>query len=130
MTVIERLYDHFMTVAMVESDIEDELADVAGQLNVQHARLVRIVNRAQRDGGWVGYGFHSIPHWLTIQLGLARGAAKKVAAIATRVDEFPVLIAAFERGELSIDQVYEVAARAPAWADAKLTDFALVATVQ
>ena len=39
-------------------------------------------------------------------------------------------MATFRRGELSIDQAYEVAAKAPAWADAKLTEFATVATVR
>jgi hypothetical protein len=129
LNVIERLYDTVMKSAAVEIDVEEELADIAGHLNVQHARLVRIVSRAGRDGGWVGYGIQSIRHWLTIQLGVAPGVAKKVATIAERVDDFPLLVAAFARGELSVDQVYEVAARAPAWADSIVTNFALVATV-
>lgn len=111
-------------------DHEAELAGIAGILNDQHARLVRAVARAERDGGWIGEGIHSVAHWLTIHLGVSPGRAKQIVTIARRLDDFPTLIAAFERGELSFDQVYEVAARAPAWADKMVTDFALVATVR
>jgi hypothetical protein len=78
----------------------------------------------------MGEGIHSLPHWLTIHLGVSPGHARQIATIADRVDEFPLLIGAFGRGELSLDQVYEVAARAPAWADRQVTEFALVATVR
>jgi hypothetical protein len=71
----------------------------------------------------------SIRHWLTIHLGISPARAKQLDVIARRAEEFPLLMAAFERGELSIDQVYEVAAKAPGWADRQVTDFALVATV-
>ena len=113
-----------------EFEHEEQLAEIAGILNAQHARLVAVAARALRDGGWFGEGIHSFQHWLTIHLGVCPGQAKKVATIAARVDDFPLLIAAFGRGELSLDQVYVVAAKAPAWADAMMTMFASVATVR
>ena len=108
---------------------EEQLADVAGVLNVTHARLVDVAARAKRDGGWVGEGIQSLNHWLTIHLGVSPGRARQISKITDRVDDFPLLMAAFGRGELSIDQVYVVAAKAPAWADRQVTEFALVATV-
>src|ERR671912_2243882 len=108
---------------------EERLADAAGVLNVAHARAVEVASRAKRDGGWVGEGIQSLNQWLVIHLGVSRGRARQIATIADRVDEFPLLMAAFGRGELSIDQVYVVAATAPAWADRHVTEFALVATV-
>jgi hypothetical protein len=123
------LYDPIMSLVAEPFAYEDELAEVAGIVNAQHARLVRVAARAQRDGGWFGEGIHSIRHWLTIHLGVSPGRAGQLDTIASRADEFPVLMAAFDRGELSIDQVYEVAARAPGWADQHVTEFALVATV-
>ncbi len=124
------MYDTVMTASTGEFELEDELADIAGVLNVQHARLVDVAARAQRDGGWFGEGIHSIAHWLTIHVGLAPGRARQIATIAERADEFPVLMATFRRGELAIDQAYEVAAKAPAWADQRVTEFATVATVR
>ena len=108
---------------------EERLADAAGVLNVAHARAVEVASRAKRDGGWVGEGIQSLNQWLVIHLGVSRGRARQIATIADRVDEFPLLMAAFGRGELSVDQVYVVAAKAPAWADRHVTEFALVATV-
>jgi len=119
-----------MTASTGEFELEDELADIAGVLNVQHARLVDVAARARRDGGWFGEGIHSIAHWLTIHVGLAPARAKQVATIAERADEFPVLMTTFRHGELAIDQAYEVAAKAPAWADQRVTEFATVATVR
>jgi hypothetical protein len=109
---------------------EEQLAEIAGILNAQHARLVDVAARALREGGWFGEGIHSFPHWLTIHLGVCASQARKVATIAERVDDFPLLIGAFERGELSLDQVYIVAAKAPAWADKMMTEFASICTVR
>jgi hypothetical protein len=41
----------------------------------------------------------------------------------------PVTFAAFDAGELALDQVAPIAAKAPRWADAELCEFAKVATV-
>jgi len=109
---------------------ENELAEIAGILNAQHARLVAVAARVLADGRWCGEGIQSFNHWLTIHLGVAPGQARKIATIAGRVDEFPMLIATFGRGELSLDQVYVVAAKAPAWADAIMTNFASICTVR
>jgi hypothetical protein len=124
------MYDCRMRTAAEEVQLEQGLAEVAGIVNAQHARLVSLAAQARREGGWMGEGIHSLPHWLTIHLGVSPGHARQIATIADRVDDFPLLIGAFGRGELSLDQVYEVAARAPAWADRHVTEFALVATVR
>ena len=124
-----------MTVAKseiegVESlDAEYRLAEVAGHLNVQHARLVEVVADAQRDGSWQGHRIHTPAQWLTIHVGVSSAQARKVMTIAARVGEFPQLMSVFRRGGLSLDQVHEVAARAPGWADRQMTEFAQIATV-
>ena len=51
--MIEHLYDsHPWRRRLGEFEHEAELADIAGALDVQHARLVDAAARAQRDGGW------------------------------------------------------------------------------
>ena len=84
---IEHMYDHLMEV--LSDDVEDLVAEVAGHLNAQHARLVRITAAAERDGSWFGVGFLSITHWLTLRAGVAPGRAKQIVTIARRVDELP-----------------------------------------
>jgi hypothetical protein len=120
----------FMTVSTPPLSLDDELAGVAGHLNVQHSNLVEITARALVDDGWVGHGIHSPAHWLTIQMGLSPSRAQLVVAIAERIDEFPVLRETFGRGELSIEQVHVIATKAPVWADARVTEFARFATVR
>jgi hypothetical protein len=63
-------------------------------------------------------------------MGASPAHAEQVAKIAARIDEFPLVRGSFGRGELSIDQVYEVVMKAPAWADAKMDNFAKISTVR
>lgn len=109
--------------------IEADLAPIAGVLNVAHSQLVEKTVVALERGGWSGAGIHTSVQWLTIQMGLSTPRAKQVVAVAERIAQYPTLRAAFAAGELAFDQVYVVATRAPAWADAKVTEFARYATV-
>ncbi len=131
MPFIEHLYDAGMSDGtVVEPSWEDQLADVAGHLNVQHSRWVETTVRAIEVGGWQGERIRSVEHWLTVQMGASPASAEKIAKVAARVVEFPCVRASFARGELSVDQVYEVVTRAPAWADRALDEFAKLATVR
>jgi hypothetical protein len=74
-------------------------------------------------------GIISASHWLAWKAGLSSAHAQQLVAVARRRGELPVTFAAFDAGELSIDQVAPIAAKAPAWADAELCEFARLATV-
>ena len=63
-------------------------------------------------------------------MGSSPAHAKQVAKIAGRIAEFPLVRGSFGRGELSIDQVYEVVTNAPAWVDHKMDNLAKVSTVR
>ena len=43
-----------MWTSAQEFEHEDQLAEIAGILNAQHARLVEVAALAQRDGRWFG----------------------------------------------------------------------------
>lgn len=111
-----------------EPNIESELAEVAGILNAQHGRLVSIVERALGTGEWQQSEIHSPGQWLAWKTGLSPHRAKEIVACAERSRELPKIHAALTRGELAIDQAI-AANRAPAWADARIADFARVQTV-
>ena len=129
MTTEKHTYAIHMSQIARPIDVETELAELVGILNAQHARLVRLTARAVASGEWFGCGIHTPAQWLTIQAGLSRGHARQVVAVAEQAELFPILMAAFDRGELGFDQVFICATRAPAWADAIVTRFATVATV-
>jgi hypothetical protein len=46
------------------------------------------------------------------------------------IGDFPCVRASFGRGELSVDQTYEIVTKAPTWADRELDEFAKVSTVR
>ena len=134
--MIEHVYDGLMesmagrtsdgSVAAI--DLDAELADVAGQLNLANARLVRLAEHAVASGEWESSGLRSPAQFLAHRAGLSPERAKLVVDVAERRSEFPVIVGAFERGELSLEQVVEVV-KAPAWADAQLLDMATISTV-
>jgi hypothetical protein len=109
--------------------LEAELADVCGHLNALHARLVELTASALESGAWSQWGIHTPSHWLAWKAGLSRSHALTVVRLATRRAELPATFEAFERGELSIDQVAPIVAKAPVWADHEVCEFAKHATV-
>ncbi len=109
--------------------LEDRLADLCGHRNVLDALLVRLVAEALETGEWEMHGIVSPAHWIAWKAGLSSAHAQQLVTVARRRDEFPVTFAAFDAGELSLDQVVPIATRAPRWADAELCEFAKLATV-
>jgi len=62
------------------------------------------------------------------QTGTAAATARKILAVAERAASRPVLMAAFDAGELSLDQM-ALAVKAAAYTDAEMCGFARNATV-
>jgi hypothetical protein len=110
-------------------DVEARLAEVCGYRNSFDARLVALTAEALDGGLWQGPGILSPSHWLGWKAGLSAGHARRIVSVAARRGEFPVTFAAFDAGELSLDQVAPICAKAPGYADAELCEFAKVATV-
>ncbi len=114
---------------MTEGEIVAGLAEVCGELNASHARLVALVAEALAAECWVGVGIHSCEQWVAWQTGLSPARARQVVEIARRRDDLPVTRALLEAGELSVDQVAVVAHHTPASHDADVAAFATAATV-
>jgi len=115
-----------------EVDVELDVAvnNIVGVLNSQHAALVdRVVVLLGDERLWAGEGMTSMSAWVAWRAGMSPAMARSVVAIAERVDELPVSIEAFRRGELSLDQMATIARNAPAWTDVQSRDYAIVMTV-
>ena len=132
------MYDVFMSVQVVglagpggpdPVDLKDEIAEIAGSLNLVNARLVEVTERALEQGEWIGHGIHSPSQWLAYQAGLSPHRAQEIVKIAEHRASFPLVIDAFDRGQLAVDQVHVVVTRAPAWADDRVLHFAKNGTV-
>ena len=122
------MYDEFMDERSIEA-LQASLAGVCGHVNAQQARLVRLVERALVGEAWKQIGIHSASHWLAWQAGVTTSTAQKVLAVARRAEQHPLVMAAFDNGELSLDQVV-LAVKAPAYTDAEICGLARVLTVQ
>ncbi len=122
------MYDRRVATGTLER-LEDRLADLCGHRNVLDARLVELVAEALATGEWQMSGIVSPAHWLSWKAGLSTGHARQLVTLARRRSELPVTFAAFDAGQLSLDQVTPIVAKAPGWADAELCEFATLATV-
>ncbi|MEJ7722219.1 MAG: DUF222 domain-containing protein [Ilumatobacteraceae bacterium] len=108
--------------------IYSDVAGVCGHVNAQQARLVRLTERVVSEHVWEESGCRTAAHWLAWQTGTASSTARKILAVAERAASRPVLMAAFDAGELSLDQM-ALAVKAPAYTDAEMCGFARNATV-
>jgi len=109
--------------------LEVELAEVCGQLNVLHARLVSLTAAGLGAKAWEHWGAHTPAQWLAWKAGLSRGQARLIVRLAERQVELPVTMEAFAAGELSLDQVAPIAQRVPAWAEGEVCELAKKATI-
>ena len=111
-------------------DLEDELNEVAGQLNAYHARLAVLTRQLlDQPDTWASEGIWTVERYLCWRTGISAGHARQIADIARRADELPACMEAFERGELSLDQATVLARKVPSWADVAATDLAKMLTV-
>lgn len=110
-------------------DAESLVAEITGHLNVQNGRLVAVMAGVLDDREWVGTGIHSPAQWLAWKAGLSPERAKLIVTVAEQRADFPVVTSALERGEITLEQVAVVVAKAPSWADGKVLDFVKEATV-
>ena len=111
--------------------IEEQLNEVAGHLNAQHARLVTLtVALIADESAWASDSLWTVEQYLCWRVGISPERARQVADVARRADAFPECMTAFERGELTLDQVSAIVRKAPSWTDAEITELAKVMTVR
>jgi hypothetical protein len=107
----------------------EELAELAGQRNAIDGRIVEIVAEIDRDQLGGATGARSVPALVAWKLGCSSANAHTLAAIASRLIEFPRCAQGMREGRLSADQVGVIAARAGQGSDAHYAQLAAVATV-
>src|SRR6187551_613485 len=111
--------------------LDSELDEIAGHLNAQHARLARVAHQMLgTPESWAMPGVFTLEQFLCWRTAISRSTAQRVVTIARRWDELPECVAAFDRGELSLDQMTAVATKVPAWADHDVAELAPMLTVR
>jgi hypothetical protein len=108
----------------------ERVSRITGILNTHHAALVdETADLMMNESEWVGPGVWTIESYLHWRAGVSMSTARQLSSIARRVDDLPVCVAAFRRGELTLDQMATIARRAPGWVDAEIHDLGVSLTV-
>nr|WP_082960332.1 MULTISPECIES: HNH endonuclease signature motif containing protein [unclassified Mycobacterium] len=107
----------------------DELAELAGQRNAIDSRIVDIVAELERDELCGSTGARSVAALVAWKLGLSSTNAHTITTVARRLDAFPRCAQAMREGQLSLDQVGVIAARAAEGSDDHYAELARYATV-
>ncbi len=118
-----------MSADVNAAQLEDEIAEVCGILNVATGRLVSLIGRVLVTESYAGAGIRSPEQWVAWKCGVSLARARTLVAMARRLPELPVTRAALEAGELAEDQVAVICRHTPAHNDAEVAELARSATV-
>jgi hypothetical protein len=112
----------------MSTTIAPELAELTAIVNVATARIVAVTAEALDAGDTNEAGMTSPAAWLAWRTGLSPERAGQLVKLAKVRERFPLLFTAFERGEISADQLTELV-KAPEWAQQQMLAFAEIGTV-
>ena len=89
-------------------ELEDQITELAGQLNAANYRWLTLIAEFDRRHGWSDGKLPSCAHWLNFKCGLNLGAAREKVRVAHALSGLPKIAASMSRGELSYSKVRAV----------------------
>lgn len=108
--------------------LEAEICELAGHLAAGECRWLLLLGEFDRREGWAGWGLHSCAHWLSYRCGMGLQAAREKLRVGRRLEELPLVRAAFGAGELSYSKVRDLCRVARAETEPALLEMARYAT--
>ena len=106
----------------------EEIARLAGRVNVANQRLLACIRQFDTAEGWHRQGAQSCAHWLTWRIGIDPGAAREKVRVARALGVLPAIDRVFGQGRLSYAQVRAVTRIATPENEARVLEIALAAT--
>jgi hypothetical protein len=106
----------------------EEIAGIAGRINVATHRLLTCVRQFDEAAGWFEQGAQSCAHWLTWRVGLDPGTAREKVRVARALGALPAIDEAFAAGRVSYAQVRAMTRVATTDNEARVLAVALEAT--
>ena len=82
-------------------DLENQITELAGQLNAANYRWLTLIAEFDRRNGWCDGKLASCAHWLNYKVGLNLGAAREKLRVAHALKALPKISASMARGEIS-----------------------------
>jgi Domain of unknown function (DUF222)/HNH endonuclease len=108
--------------------LEREITSLASQIHAATCRWLELVAEYDMREGWAQWGCRSCAHWVSWQCGIAPGPAREHVRVARRLNELPLIRAAFAEGELSFSKVRALTRVENVEREADLLDLARHAT--
>jgi hypothetical protein len=85
--------------------LEREITQLTSQIHAATCRWLCLIAEYDERRGWAEWGCKSCAHWVMWQCGIAPGPAREHVRVARRLQELPLIRAAFADGELSYSKV-------------------------
>jgi hypothetical protein len=83
----------------------DEITTLAAHITAATARWLTLIAEFDEGEAWAALGAKSCAHWLSWMCGVSPFTAREHVRVARRLQDFPLVAAAFARGELSYSKV-------------------------
>ena len=106
--------------------LEARAGELMGAMNVITAGLVGLIGEVDQAGLGNWAGVRSLSHWLCWRCGLSPARARRLVAIAGRLEDLPVAAEAVGAGDLSEEQMRLVCEKTPQERDGEVTHWAKV----
>src|SRR4051794_35072948 len=85
--------------------LEREITQLASHIHAATCRWLGMVAAFDRREGWAQWGCRSCAHWISWRCSVAPVAAREHVRVARRLEELPLIRAAFAEGRLSYSKV-------------------------
>src|SRR5918992_3287752 len=85
--------------------LERKITELASHISAATCRWLSLVAEYDRREGWAPWGCHSCAHWVSWRCGIGPEAAREHVRVANRLQELPLIRAAFGQGQLSYSKV-------------------------
>jgi hypothetical protein len=115
------------TTSLTDEQLEQALREQAAHVDAGVCRLLELAAECERRLQWTGEGT-TFAAWLAWRCSLLPRQARTHERIAQRLDDLPLIHAAFARGEISYAKVSSLVRVADAGNEAKLLELAEVMT--
>lgn len=106
-------------------EVEQGLAHFGGLYSAAAAELCELIQSADHGQVWMGDGARSLSEWVSLRLRVRFSTAKRLVAVARRLESLPHLAACFSAGDLSLDQVDAISRMASPDTEVSLVEEAL-----
>ena len=97
--------NHELARRLVCEELENELLNLAAQLNAANHRFLTLLARFDAHEGWHGDGIKTFAHYLNWKIGMGHVMAREKIRVARALAGLPLIDAAFARGAISYSMV-------------------------